>query len=499
MRFIRQFPALVVLVLIAAGAMLVPAIHAARLRDWFVARAFFDYAMLIAVLALLVGLATMNRRPPRAPSRYLLLAILLAYLILPALLAAPFAASAPTLGFGRAYFEMLSCLTTTGATLFDRPSDLSEPLHLWRGLVGWLGGFMSLITTWGILVSLNLGGFEISQEAAAREHGRRGTIEEANARIIRVFRTIGPLYTGLTATLALLLVIAGDRPFVAVTHAMATLSTSGVSPVGGLAGARSGFAGELAIAIFLMTAVSHRVLGFFVRRRLPGLHDPEIQLMLISVLGITLLLFLRSFIGAAAIERETDVGAALRAIWGGLFTVLSFLTTTGFESHDWRTLQLWSNLPSPGPLLLAVAVIGGGVATTAGGMKLLRVYALYRFGLRQMDRLIHPSSVGRRGVGEHMISNRGARIAFVFLMLFLIALALTMAGLTAAGVNFNHALALAVGGLTTCGQATQALVGGVGYSGLPDAALAVLSVAMIVGRMEALVIVALVSLLRWRM
>ena len=63
-------------------------------------------------------------------------------------------------------------------------------------------------------------------------------------------------------------------------------------------------------------------------------------------------------------------------------------------------MQLWSDLPDPGIVLLAVAVMGGGVATTAGGIKLLRLYALYRHGLRELDRLIHPNALGRRGQGD---------------------------------------------------------------------------------------------------
>lgn len=497
MRLLRQFPALVVLVLLASAAMLVPALHAARERDWPVARAFLDHAALFALLGLIVGLATTSRRP-RAPARYLLLTVLLAYLFLPVLLAAPFAAAVPGLGLGRAYFEMLSCLTTTGATLFDRPEALAEPLHLWRGLVGWLGGLMALVTAWGILAALNLGGFEIAQETGRRESLRAGTMEEARGRILRVLRTVGPLYAGLTGLLALLLILAGDRPLVAVIHAMGTLSTSGISPVGGLGGTRSGVAGELAVAAFLLPAVSHRLLGFLSRRQAPSVSDPEVQLMLICVLGVTLVLALRSLLDAAEFGGEAALGPALRAIWGSLFTVLSFLTTTGFESRDWPVTLLWSDLPSPGPLLLAVSVIGGGVATTAGGVKLLRIYALYRLGLREMDRLIHPSGVGRRGLGDRLISRRGARIAFIFLMLFLIALALAMAALAATGLGFNHSLALAAAALTTCGPAIHVLGAGVSYATLPEPALAVLSVAMIVGRVEPLVIVALFSLLRWR-
>ena len=114
------------------------------------------------------------------------------------------------------------------------------------------------------------------------------------------------------------------------------------------------------------------------------------------------MLFLRSFVGAVEIDRQDNLAAALQAIWGSLFTVLSFLTTTGFESHDWRTMQIWSDLPDPGTILLGVAVMGGGIATTAGGVKLLRLYALYRHGLREMDKLDPPeraSGGGGRATG----------------------------------------------------------------------------------------------------
>jgi trk system potassium uptake protein TrkH len=220
--------------------------------------------------------------------------------------------------------------------------------------------------------------------------------------------------------------------------------------------------------------------------------------MLISVVGVTFVLFLRSFVGAVEIERQDNLVAALQAVWGSLFTVLSFLTTTGFESRDWRTMQIWSDLPDPGTILLAVAVMGGGIATTAGGVKLLRLYALYRHGLREMDKLIHPSTVGRRGQGDRLISEGGARIAFVFLMLFLVALAVVMIALAATGLGFDESLALAVAGLTTTGPAIGVLGAGAGYADLSGAARAVLCLAMIVGRMEALVIIALFNPVYWR-
>ena len=352
----------------------------------------------------------MNRQP-RVPARYhLLMTLLLVYLLLPLVLAAPLVALVPGLGLGGAYFEMLSCLTTTGATLFERPQLIAEPLHLWRSLVGWMGGLMVLVTAFAILAPLNLGGFEISRSGERlrgrpQRHDRGGEPRASCARRGQ----IAPIYAGFTGVAR---ARCSSLPATGRSSPSATRwrrSRRAASPRSAASTAPSRDAsGEIAIALFLLPAVSSRGLQHRMRRREfgPRLSDPQIQLMLISVLGITVVLFLRSFVGAAEIDRQDNLTAAMQAIWGSIFTVLSFLTTTGFESHDWRAMQLWSDLPEPGTILLGVAVMGGGIATTAGGVKLLRLYALYRHGLREMDRLIHPSSLGRRGQGDRLISER---------------------------------------------------------------------------------------------
>jgi trk system potassium uptake protein TrkH len=499
MRLLRQFPSFVLLLMAGALLMLLPALHAAQLRQWPVARTFLEQSVFFVLVGIILGLATMNR-PVRIPSRYFLMTLLLAYVLLPLVLAAPLASLVPGIGLGGAYFEMLSCLTTTGATLFDRPQVLSEPLHLWRALIGWAGGLLTLVASFAILAPLNLGGFEIGHAGDDRRGVvRSGTLAEGRHRLARALRIIAPVYGGMTLALFMILVLCGDTAFVALCHAMGTLSTSGISPVGGLSGSRAGLPGEIAIAFFLLPAVSLRGFGVLSRRRIgPRFSDPQIQLMLISVLGITVVLFLRSFVGAAEIDRQDHLLTALRAIWGSLFTVLSFLTTTGYESHDWRTMQLWSYLPDPGIVLLGVAVMGGGVATTAGGIKLLRLYALYRHGLRELDRLIHPNALGRRGRGEKLISSRGARVAFIFLMLFLIATAVAMYALALTGVGFVRSLGVAISGLTTTGQAMPVLGDAGVYRELTTTGRAVFCAAMIVGRMEVLVILALFNPVYWR-
>lgn len=498
MRLFREFPALAVLLLGAAGLMLVPAAHAAHLEAWRIARTFLYHGIFLAIIAIILGLAMANRRPRRL-ERYQLLTLVAAYVTLPLPLALPLHASVPGLTLSAAYFEMLSAFTTTGATLFDQHWLLPRSLHLWRSLVGWIGGLIILVAAFAVLAPLNLGGFEILQRDAgsARASVSLAAVRE---RVLRYASLIAPIYGLFTGLLALGLILAGDVPFVALCHAMATLSTSGISPVGGVALGRSAGIGEALIAVFLLTAVSHR---FYLAGRAgvpwPSLRDPQLQLMLICALAVTILLFLRAFIGAIEADRQADLVAAAQAIWGSLFTVLSFLTTAGFESRYWLTMQIWSRLEGPGIILLGVAAMGGGIATTAGGVKLLRLYALYRHGLRELDRLVHPSASGRRGRGEAMISRRGTQIAFIFLLLFLVSVGLVMIALSATGLGFVTSLTLAVAALSTTGPAIATLGSdGPTYRELGSTARWILCVAMVLGRMEALVILALCNPAFWR-
>lgn len=497
MRRPGDLPAFSLLLVAAAALMLVPAAHAAHLGDWRVARAFFYHAVFFVIFALILGLALATRRPRRV-ERYQLLTLLLAYLLLPVVLALPLQAATP-LPFLPAYFEMVSSLTTTGATMFDRYWLVSPPIHLWRALVGWAGGFMILVAAFAVLAPLNLGGFEIVRADADPAEGRRAAgLAASRERILRIIRTIGPVYILFTFVLMLLLVFAGDRPFVALCHAMATISTSGISPIGGPGLAASGVTGEALIALFLLSAVSHRSLTLRpFRSRRPHLRDPEVQIMLISIGIVTLVLFLRAFIGAIEAERQANLAAAARAVWGSLFTVLAHLTTSGFESRHWVSMQIWSRLEAPGIILLGVAAMGGGIATTAGGIKLLRLFALYRHGLRELDLLIHPSTAARRTSPIGRITEGGTRIAFVFLMLFLMTIAILAIALASVGLTFEESLTLAIAGLTTTGPLIATLEDA-SYRELPEAARLILCAAMIVGRMEVLVIIAMFNPAYWR-
>lgn len=262
---VRRYPPLVILTLIACAMMQIPMLYALVADDLPTARAFFYHGAFFAVLACMVGIAVAGRR--RLDTRYALVRLLAAYLVLPIVLAAPVAHLVAPITFSQAWFEMLSCLTTTGATLL--PAEVPDAVHLWRALVAWMGGFLVLVVATAILEPLQLGGFEI-ETAMARGVARRrpslGGSGEAGARIVHHVRTIFPAYGIFTLTLAIGLLLAGDPALVAICHAMAVLSTSAVSPLPTLGEAPSGYPGEGLIFVFLFLAISRRPLAMLSRR-----------------------------------------------------------------------------------------------------------------------------------------------------------------------------------------------------------------------------------------
>lgn len=487
---------------IASASMFVPALHAAALRSHAEARAFF-YSGLLGLILLGFIMVARSNQPRRKSLMHNLLALFGIFAILPLWLAVPFREALQTTSFLNAWLEMVSSLTTTGASLFA-PERLSDTLHLWRAQVGWLGGLLMWIAAAAVLAPLSLGGFEVT---ASAEPGR-GDTQASNAdrmdpqrRFMRVALTLTPIYLGLTAALWIMLLMLGERGVVALAHAMSTLATSGISPVGGLQNGQAGFAGEALVALFLLFALSRLTFSSdTLTTARPGiLSDPEFRLGLLIVAGVSGVLFLRHWGGATELQADMGFVPTLRALWGTAFTALSFLTTTGFESADWEGARLWSGLPTPGLLLLALALVGGGVATTAGGVKLLRVWALYLNGTRELDRLIHPNLVRRDSGQGRRLRRKGAFIAWVFFMLFAMVLTGLIGLFSALGSNFEQSTILAISALSNSGPLTQ-LAGDqpILLVELRPAAKLVLAAGMVLGRLEMLAIIALATSDVWR-
>lgn len=499
---LTELPLLVVLLGATGLLAFLPAAHAAILDDSALARHFFYSAIALLILTGMLGIAT-TAFTPRDAARSQLAALAAAFLVLPVAMALPLLQALPDTTFVNAWFEMVSAFTTTGATVYA-PDRLPPSIHLWRATVGWFGGFLVLLSAYAILAPLNLGGAEV---ISGRVPGR-GTagaaqitrIAEPAERMTRYALQILPIYAGLTFMLWVGLLICGDSGLTALVHAMGTLSTSGITAGLGTASASSGIAGEFLIFLFFVFALTRRafpVKGLASSDR-SLLADPELRMAGLILLTVTVVLLLRHWVVGGA-RSFGDPFGFLAAVWGAVFTSASFLTTTGYESAYWGSTTDWSGFGTPGLLLLALAIVGGGVATTAGGVKLLRVYALLRQGQRELEKIIHPSSIGGGGTDARRLRREGAYMAWVFFMLFAMSIALVVGTLSLLGVAFEPALVLGLAAFTTTGAlADVATLDPIPYGGLSAPVKITLAAAMVVGRLEMLALIALVSPAGWR-
>lgn len=496
-----ELPLLVLLMGVTALSMWLPATHALILREHETARAFFYSGFILLVLTLMIGIATVNRRA-RNPARANLVALVASYGVLPVMMALPVVQALPHVPLADAWMEMVSSFTTTGATLFD-PAALPASVHLWRAQVGWMGGFFILVAAMAILAPMTLGGIEVmSGRVPGRgDEGLSQIIATADParRVARQAAGVLPVYAGLTLALWIVLLMAGQPNFPAFIHALSTVATSGISATGGLPAEGHTFLPELAIFLVLFAALTRRLWpGAFSYGPDSGLRgDPELRLGLVLLALVPTLLLLRHWF--AADGGAGDLSTALSALWGAAFTTLSYLTTTGFASADWTAARDWSGLETPGLVLAGLAIFGGGVATTAGGVKLLRVHALLRHGERELERLIHPSSVGGVGRAAFRLRPEGAYLAWVFFMLFALSIAAFVAALALVDIPFETAMILTISALTTTGPLAEvAATDPVALATLPFPAKAILSAAMVIGRLELLAILVLLAPDGWR-
>ncbi|MES2143589.1 MAG: potassium transporter TrkG [Pseudomonadota bacterium] len=487
---LQTLPLVVILMGTGALASLIPGLHAFVIRDYQTGRAFIYAGAIMLFLSVMLGIVT-QRQTVRQRQRGPLVALLLTYLVLPLWLAFPFLGAAPEATLVEGWFEMVSALTTTGATLWSEGRTLPSSVHLWRALVGWGGGAFILIAAAAILAPLNLGGAEVVSGRTIGQGGGLGGQGRAASDPVRRFLqaavVVGPAYVVLTVALWAGLLIAGSS----------TLATSGITCGQPCAANPAGRWGEGLIYLFLILALSRRFLpGPGVTDRRTALwRDPELRLAAAILTVLPMLLFVRHWLGELAEMAPDNLPGSVDALWGMMFSTLSFLTTTGFVSANWIDAQVWSGLSTPGLILLGLAILGGGVATTAGGVKLLRIYALTRHGQRELERIIHPSSVGGEGMAARRLRHQGAFFAWVFFMLFAMSIAGLMLGLSLAGLAFQPALVVTIAALSTTGPLVTIATGApLDLALLSVPAQILVGAGMILGRIEILALIALFSL-----
>ncbi|HUP18706.1 MAG TPA: TrkH family potassium uptake protein [Gemmatimonadota bacterium] len=385
--------------------------------------------------------------------------------------------------FTRAFFESMSGLTTTGATIVTEIDTLPRGVVLWRSLTQWLGGMGIIVLSVAILPLLGVGGMQLMQ---AEIPGLAP--DRLRPRVRQTASLLWGVYILLTFAEAVLLWLGGMTPFDAVNHALTTMATGGFSTEDASVGAFESPFIEYVIAAFMVLAGINFTLHYsaLTGRWRAVRRNTELRVYLALLAIATATLTLVTWL-PGTIERFEP---AFRA---GLFQTASIMTTTGYATADYET---WA--PAARTILFLLMLVGGCAGSTAGSVKVLRYLLVAKEARISLKRLIHPAGVfvykmHGKTVSEDVLANVSG-----FLLLYMGILGAGVVTLNLLGVDVATAVGAAAATLGNVGPGFGLVGPTETYAPLPDLALWVLAFLMLVGRLEIFTVLILFTRTYWR-
>jgi trk system potassium uptake protein TrkH len=382
-----------------------------------------------------------------------------------------------------AVFESMSGLTTTGSTVLVGLDDLPRSILWYRQQLQWLGGMGIIVLAVAILPLLGIGGMQLFRAEMP------GPMKDNKLapRIAETARNLWLVYVGLTIACAVAYALAGMDAFDAITHAFSTVAIGGFSTHDASIGYfDSPLIEGVTIAFMLLGGMNFALHFLLLRQRSfePYRRDEELRLYL-GLLGVATLITV-AFLLYSGIS-----GGMSEAVRKGLFQVVSIGTTTGFTTTDF---YLWPGfLPV---MLIFLSFVGGCTASTGGGMKVIRVLLLAKQGLREIQRLVHPHAQIAVKVNGKVMPGRIVEAVWGFMAAYILVFVIMVLILMATGLDQVTAFSAVAATLNNLGPG----LGDVGsnYASLNDIAKWVLTLAMLLGRLEIFTVLVLLSPAFWR-
>jgi trk system potassium uptake protein len=396
--------------------------------------------------------------------------------------ALPLAFSELELTLADAVFEAVSGITTTGATVIIGLDVAPPGILLWRAILHWLGGIGFIVMAVAILPMLRVGGMQLVRTESS------DLSEKILPRAAQVAAAIGLIYLGLTVLCAVLYYSAGMSTFEATAHAMATLSTGGYSTRDASLGAFSSVPIECVAIVFMILGSLPFVLYIQATngQLRPLFADAQVRWFMGTIVVFVFM------IAAWLVIVEGD--SPLRALRHAAFNVVSLISTTGFASSDYA---LWGTFPVTA--LFFLMCIGGCTGSTSGGIKIFRFTVLHAIAKNQIARLVRPHGVFVLAFNHRPVSDAAAIAVMAFVFMFGLSFAVFALLLSMLGLDYLTAMSAAVTALANVGPGLGDIIGPAGnFSTLPASAKWLLSVAMLLGRLELFTVLVLLTPAFWR-
>jgi trk system potassium uptake protein TrkH len=444
----------------------------------------FGIAALLNVVAGLAIAALTRRHKRELKARDGFLLVTLAWVLMSASAAVPLLIALPELGVTDAYFEAVSGLTTTGATVLTGLDNLPPSINLWRHTLHWFGGIGIIVLAVAVLPLLGVGGMALYRAEAP------GSIkdEKLTPRITQTAKALWLTYAGLTLLALIALRVAGMDWFDALCHAFSVVALGGFSTHDASIGHFDSPAIEFVLLLFMLVSMVNFARHFTAVRTqslMPYRKDPELKTMLV-ILGFSVIVI-------ATLLVVDGMYAPLEALRHAVFNVVSVATTTGFSSENY---DIWPIFAPVWMLFLSCIICATG--STGGGIKMFRTLLLARQALREMKQLVHPSAVIPVRIAGQVIPERIAASVLAFIFLYFQTVAVLTFLMLLTGLDLVTAFSSVVASVNNLGPALGPTGAAGNYAVLSDVQTWICIVAMILGRLEIFGVLVLFTAAFWQ-
>ena len=395
----------------------------------------------------------------------------------------PFVLSNQTFSFSDAFFESMSGITTTGATIISDLDNSPRSILLWRAIMQWLGGIGIVVMAITILPLLKVGGMQLF-----KMEGPDST-EKILPRTIEVAAIIISTYIVLTLSCGFFYWVFGMTIFDSICHAMTTIATGGFSTHNDSIGFFKNSNIEIVASLFIILGsipfISY--LKFSQGNRKIFFQDVQIKGLIYLLIISTLIMFLYLLF----INYESNLLEKIRI---SSFNVISILSGTGYVTDDFG---LWGKFSLI--FFLFLMFIGGCAGSTACGIKIFRLQMLLIFLKNQVKKLIYPNSVIITKYNNHKISDDFIRSVIIFIFSFLFIFLIIAMLLSISGLDFVTSISGAASSISNVGPGLGDIIGPDGnYKNLPDLSKWILATGMLLGRLELFAVLVLFFPSFWR-
>lgn len=403
------------------------------------------------------------------------------WLTLPIFGALPFMLGATGSSFTDAVFEAMSGLTTTGSTVLTGLDTLPKGLLLWRGILQWLGGVGIIVVAMVFLPELKVGGMQIFKSEGFDTFGK------ILPRAGEIASQISVIYLGLTIACVLSYLAVDMNTFDATVHALTTISTGGFSNYDASFGQFSGPVEYVASVFMILSALPFVRYVQLINGNVTALHrDVQVRgfMMTLIVLVIVMIILLQGVFPHALEQSFREA----------LFNITSIISGTGYASVDY---MLWGSFAVS--LFFFVGLVGGCAGSTACSIKIFRYQLLFASIRAQLQRIRSPHGIFTPRYAGRPVSQEVLSSVMSFFMFFVVTLGLVAVALSMTGLDFITSVSGAGAALGNIGPGLGDTIGPAGnFSSLNDTAKWILTVAMLLGRLELMVVYVILTVKFWR-